>query len=334
MRRSLLALLVASVLASGAEVRSVKVKKPAIIPGGVKTPGVQIPFANLKAEAEIAVPGTPGALLLGDSLWIGNAAEKGLTVVDIKTNKVATPLAGVTKPCAGIASGFDSLWVGNCADQSLLRLDPKKGAVKATIHTGTSDLTDGAIAVTADSIWMLSDDKTSLTRIDPESNRIVAETRLPAGCRSIIAAESSLWIACPRENKVILVSDKTNLITDRVEVAGSPIALAFGEGAVWVLGDEEGKVSNIDPKTKKITETIDLKAPKALTDLAFGEGSLWVTGAGFPLTRIHPESSKVVQQFHGGNGSRVRTSAGALWLLKDSTLLRIDPKRVAATLAE
>jgi hypothetical protein len=58
---------------------------------------------------------------------------------------------------------------------------------------------------------------------------------------------------------------------------------------------------------------------------------------GFPLTRIDPQSETVAQQFFGaGGGGSILTSPGAIWLSNPDTgtLLRIDPKRVLATLAE
>jgi hypothetical protein len=58
--------------------------------------------------------------------------------------------------------------------------------------------------------------------------------------------------------------------------------------------------------------------------------------AGFPLTRIDTQTEKVVQQFYGEGGGDIHVGSGALWLTNVSagTLWRLDPKRIAATLAE
>jgi hypothetical protein len=63
---------------------------------------------------------------------------------------------------------------------------------------------------------------------------------------------------------------------------------------------------------------------------------VWITQIGFPITRIDPQTDKVVQQFYGDGGGMVQVSASAVWLLnvRQGTLWRIDPKRIAATLAE
>src|SRR5262249_22956879 len=110
----------------------------------------------------------------------------------------------------------------------------------------------------------------------------------------------------------------------------------LAEGSVWVLCEKEGKLERIDPKTNKVCKTIELAVPGARGALAFGEGSIWITQAGFPLTRVDPRSDKVAQQFVGEGGGAVQTGGGAVWLanIKKGTVGRLDPKRIAATLAE
>jgi hypothetical protein len=70
--------------------------------------------------------------------------------------------------------------------------------------------------------------------------------------------------------------------------------------------------------------------------MAFGEGSLWVSMPGFPITRIDPQSEKVAQQFYGEGGGFLLTTQNSLWLAEpaEGKLLRLDTRRIAATLAE
>ena len=294
---------------------------------GVKTPGIQIPISNLKPESEIALPAKPGSMVAAKSAIV--ATEGGLTLVDTKTNKT------FPKPCGGIVSAFGSLWVPSCGDGSLLRIDSKGEKVTATVATGVAGGVS-VITATADSVWLLSDAKATLTRIDPENNTVVAETRLPAGCNAILSAESALWATCPAENVVLRIDALTNVVGKRIEVAKGPRALASGEGAIWVLCDTEGKVAKIDPKTDKVTATIELSVPNGGGNIAVGEKSVWVSQAGFPLTRIDPQTDKVAQQFVGSGGGAIYAGAAAIWLLNsnENTAWRLDPKRIKATLAE
>jgi virginiamycin B lyase len=300
---------------------------------GVKTPGVQIPFANLKAEVEFDAPAKPDWIFFATSVYV--PATDAIEKIDPKTNKKGDRITGLSKPCGGMASAFDSLWAPVCGTSSLAKINAKTFKATATIATGVSSVR-GVIASTADSIWMLTDDKTTLSRIDPDQNQVVAELRLPAGCRSLTFGETSLWIACPDKNKVLRINPATNLVDTSIEVSAEPEALAIGAGSVWALCRKDGKIDRIDPRTDKVLKTIELGVPGAEGELAFGDGYLWVTQTGFPLARVDVKSETVLQQFNGDGGGAIAVSPGAIWLsnIKAGTLWRLDVKRVLTTLPE
>lgn len=83
---------------------------------GIKTPGVEIPFANLKADVEL--PLAPRWMVFSDSILIPNKAG-GLERLDAKTNKLVDPVAGPQNLCGGAVTGFTSLWIPDCATHSL-----------------------------------------------------------------------------------------------------------------------------------------------------------------------------------------------------------------------
>lgn len=322
---------VASLLAATAAPKENKnVKKPVL---GVQTPGIQIPFASLKSDAELKLETTPSGVVFTTDALI--AAGDKIQRVDAKTNKAGEPIAGLNKTCGGLLNALQSLWAVNCGSKTLAKLDAKSGKTTATIDTGAGTATQ-AIAASADSIWLLSDDKSTLSRIDPKENTVVAEVRLATGCTSILFAETSLWITCPEADKVLRVDPRTNLVDKRIDVPGKPVSVAFGEASIWVLTQKEGKVAQIDPKTNKVTSTIELGIPNATGNITFGDGSVWVSAPGFPITRINPTTAKVVQQFAGDGGGYVYSGLGSLWLAnpKSNMVTRFDPKRIAATLAD
>jgi virginiamycin B lyase len=321
---------VLTLVASSLAAPSSKPAKPTM---GVKTPGVQIPFANLKPEAEFPAPAKPDWLFFSGSAFA--CGKDSLDRIDPKTNKQGEPIAGLSKPCGGMASAFDSLWVPACGTSSLARIDGKTFKVIATIATGVAS-GDNIIAATDDSIWLETDDKTTLSRVDPDQNMVVAELRVPTGCRGLTFGESALWIACPVENKVLRINPITNLVEQAIKVSEQPDFVAAGEGSIWVLCRKDGKIDRIDPKTNKVSKTIELGVPGAGGQMALGGGFLWVTQPGFPLTRIDVKSETVVQQFRGEGGGAIAVSPGAIWLsnVKAATVWRIDPKRVFATLPE
>jgi virginiamycin B lyase len=314
---------------------------PAAPRSGVKTPGVQIPFETLKAEAEIPIetPGlttVPGPIAAG-SILVPNRSKDLMVRIDAKTNKPGEPVANLKQPCSSATAAFGSLWVAGCEAKALVRVDPKTGKITATLAIGAADAMAGLVA-TPDSIWMFTDLKTTLSRIDPDDNKVVEELRLPANCNSLAYGENSLWVTCPSEPRILRINPATNLVDKRIEVAAGPRAVAFGANSVWVLCEREGKVERIDPKTNKVVKTIDLAVPNAAGNLAFGDGFLWVTQTGFPLTRIDPQTDqeRVAQQFWGDGGGLITATPGAIWLsnVNKGSVWRIDPKRVIATLAE
>ncbi len=326
------ALLLASIVYS--QQRPARPPKP-----GVKTPGVQIPFASLKPDYEFPVPGAPDWIAVGESIWISNKPKDNVTRIDPKTNKITDVVTGLNKPCSGLAIGFGSLWVPNCGDQTLARVDLKTAKITATIPAGVAD-SEGGLAVTADSVWLLTDAKSTLARLDPEQNKIVAEVRLPAGCFTVAfgppGPDAALWVTCTQANKVLRVDPQTNLVTNRIDVRPQPRFLAIGGGAVWVLCQGEGNVAKIDPKMNKVVETIEVGVPGEGGDIAAGEGAIWVSSFGFPISKIDPKSGKVVQQFVGDGGDAIRAGGGSVWLSngRQGVVWRLDPRRIAATLAE
>ncbi|MBI2689160.1 MAG: hypothetical protein HYX27_22890 [Acidobacteria bacterium] len=300
---------------------------------GIQTPGIQIPFATLKSDAEIRLEAAPSGIVFTTEALIaaGNAVQR----VDAKTNKAGEAIPGLNNACGGLLNALSNLWVVNCGSKSLAKLELKPAKIAATIETGAGTASP-ALAASTDSIWLLSSDNATLSRIDPNENAVIAEVRLPARCNSILFAETSLWITCPEADKVLRVDPRTNLVDKRIEVAGKPISLSFGEASVWVLTQKEGKVAQIDPKTNKVSATIDLLIPNAAGSIAFGDGSVWVSAPGFPITRINPATAKVVQQFAGDGGGFVYSGLSSVWLVnpKTNTVTRYDPKRIAATLAD
>ncbi|MFN0101979.1 MAG: hypothetical protein ACKV2U_07810 [Bryobacteraceae bacterium] len=306
------------------------VKKPKL---GVQTPGIQIPFASLKSEAEIKLEASPTGVAFTTEALI--AAGALVQRIDVKTNKPGDKITGLDNACGGLLNALSSLWTVNCGTKTLAKLDAKTAKITATIDVAAV-VAPFALAASADSVWLLADDKTTLLRIDPKENAPVAGIRLPAACSSILFAESSLWVTCPGADKVLRIDPRTNLVDKRIDVPGQPVAVAFGEASIWVLARKEGKVAQIDPKTNKVASTIELGIPNATGSMAFGDGSVWISAPGFPITRINPVTAKVVQQFAGDGAGLIYSGLGSVWLANPltKTVTRFDPKRIAATLAE
>ena len=239
---------------------------------GVKTPGVQIPIAQLKPEAVYEVPGTPDWLAIDEHMWVSNEPKDTVSRLDPKTSTVVATVRAGKRPCSGLAVGFGSLWVPNCGDQTLARVDLKTSAVTATIPT-TIASSEGGIATGASQ--RLAGRSTNAARssaFDPATNKPVAEIHLPPGSYGIAFGEGAVWVTSTDGNSLTRVDPATNLIVETIPVGKAPRFLAVGEGAVWTLNQGDGSISRVDPKTNKVVATIEAGIPGDGGEIAAGEG--------------------------------------------------------------
>ena len=101
-----LSLLICLLFAADSKPRPVK---------GIRTPGVQIPFASLKAEAELKLESAAvGLVVAGQKVFAPNGTR--LDSVDTKTSKLnEKPVMGLAAVCGGAVQAFESTWIPNCA---------------------------------------------------------------------------------------------------------------------------------------------------------------------------------------------------------------------------
>jgi len=302
---------------------------------GVKTVGVKVPITALKPDAVFDVTGAPDWIAIEESVWVSNFPKNTVARLDPKTNKVLAMVPVGNKPCSGLAIGFGSLWVPLCGDQALARVDLKEGKVTATIPIGIGD-SEGGLSEGAGSIWLMTDKKGTLSRIDPATNKVVAEIQVPAGSFTVAFGEGAIWVTGTESNVLTRVNPETNLVVETIPVGKSPRFLTIGGGFIWTLNQTSGDVSKVDPKTNKVVETIEVGVPGPGGEIAFGEGSVWVTSFEFPISRIDPTVNKVVQQFAGEGGDSIRVGLGSVWLsnIRAGNVWRLDPRRIAATIAQ
>jgi len=310
--------------------------KPARPPRpGVKAPNVRVPMTELKPDAVFDVPGAPDWIAIDESVWVSNEPKHTVARLDPKSNKVLAIIPVGKEPCSGLTTGFGSLWVPLCGDQALARVDLKEGKVTATIPIGIAD-SEGGLAEGAGSIWLVTDKKGTLARIDPSTNKVVAEIQVPAGSFTVAFGEGAVWVTGSQTDVLTRINPDTNLVVETIPVGKGPRFLTIGGGFVWTLNQTNGDVSKVDPKTNKVVATIEVGVPGPGGEISFGEGSVWVTSFEFPISRIDPVAGKVVQQFAGPGGDAIRVGHGSVWLsnIRAGTVWRLDPRRIAATVAQ
>ncbi len=113
--------------------------------------------------------------------------------------------------------------------------------------------------------------------------------------------------------------------------------LVVADGAVWALGAEGGDRSNafvlrVDPATGRLEAKIPVSGASLITA---GGGSVWVSS--YPdgvVTRIDPSTDQILATQRFGHLTLAPWMAyedGALWVLVNGTLVRVDPATDTST---
>ncbi|HET7807254.1 MAG TPA: BTAD domain-containing putative transcriptional regulator [Gaiellaceae bacterium] len=132
-----------------------------------------------------------------------------------------------------------------------------------------------------------------------------------------------------RPNSVAALDAESGKAVADVPIGGSPIALARGAGSVWAVDGDHSTVSRIDERTKERVPLGGLGSD--LKDLAFGFGALWVAGGNDgTVLRIDPRDDGIRPIDLGSPSApvfAVRVGERAVWAMRGSDVVRIDPDR-------
>ena len=304
---------------------------------GVSDASVKKEMASITPAVVFPVPGTPDwQVITEEAVWVSNAPKNTIHRLDPKTNEVAATIEVGKRPCSGLAAGFGSIWVPVCGDRpnvengvkpSLARVDIKTNTVVATLPLAAVN-SEGGLVASPDAVWMLTDPKGILSRIDPKTNKVTAEIEVAPGSVSCVYGDGAIWVSSPDKSVLTRVDPKTNKATDTIAVGPGPRFLTVGAGSVWTLNQGDGTLSRVDMKTRKLVTNIDLGIPGTGGELAFGDGHVWATVSQVPITKIDPETNKVVKQWMGAGGDSLRIGHGSLWLsnLSQGNVWRVDLK--------
>ena len=292
---------------------------------------VQSPLAGVRPAATFKLGGHPDWMLItADAVWVANDQLKAVQRIDPKTNKLVATIQFAAEPCSGLTSGFGSVWVPLCGEPaSLARIDPATNQVTATLAIGPAD-SEGGITASDDSVWLVVDKVGTLARINPNTNAVREKIAVPAGSFNPIFRNGVVWITGNVSNQLTAVDAATGKVMASVTVGKGPRFLTASANSIWTLNQGDGTISRVNPKARRVTATIKAGIPGSGGEIDFGGGSVWATVFDFPLTRIDPQTNKVVQQWTGRGGDSVRYGFGSIWLTdyKRGLLWRIPVGRL------
>jgi DNA-binding beta-propeller fold protein YncE len=151
----------------------------------------------------------------------------------------------------------------------------------------------------------------------------LAVAAVAAGLLIVVAIVSSLPQAPPASRlRIVAVLPAGRL----------PLDGALGGGSLWVADSGGGAVVRIDPAGRRVLARIPIGGDPQ--SIAAGAGAVWVRSADADgrthVSRIDPETNRVVARFRAGGSSGLAVGSGAIWSINrypssPEDISRIDP---------
>jgi DNA-binding SARP family transcriptional activator/DNA-binding beta-propeller fold protein YncE len=176
----------------------------------------------------------------------------------------------------------------------------------------------------------------SVALVDPESSRIAAD--IPVGARpvAVVVGEDAVWVASADDGTVSRIDPQSRREVSRIGVGGEVSDIAVGYGSVWVAGGNDEVLTRIDPRQNAVEAKLtfgmqDLLDPKPMFAVATGAGAVWVT-RGNSVLRIDPNTNNRTDTIRVERPLAIAVGGGALWIATVSErILRVEPTTGAVT---
>jgi YVTN family beta-propeller protein len=180
----------------------------------------------------------------------------------------------------------------------------------------------------------------SVAIIDPKANAVVGAVPLGERPSRIAASGDDVWVLHPDRGTVSHFSGSDHELLGTVGVGRTASGLVADERGVWVSDARGGRLTLIERERLTVAATVTARAvplrgpyPDA-GHIASGFGSLWYASGEQTISRIDPETRRVIAHIRpvatGESNGGIATGAGSVWVAgptQGSPLTRIDPTR-------
>ncbi|HEY6692248.1 MAG TPA: protein kinase, partial [Solirubrobacteraceae bacterium] len=177
--------------------------------------------------------------------------------------------------------------------------------------------------------------------IDSAGRRIASFIEAATAPSNIAVGEGAVWVLNTENDTVSRIDPETKAVTGRIRTRRVATDIAAGAGALW-LGNGGGtsgnytvSISRIDPRTSAVTHTVQLPdrtgtgATATLNwghpDIVVAAGAVWARNPDHTVSRIDPETGRLVATIDVEAGSIAADDAG-VWVANGSAVTRIDPR--------
>ena len=187
--------------------------------------------------------------------------------------------------------------------------------------------------------------------IDADASSVGSFTTADTAPSNIAVGEGAVWVLNTESETVSRIDPKSKEVVDRFEPGGRPSDLAVGAGALWV-GNGGGRyrnstvsISRVARDSMKVTRTQPLpdttggagtSTNPGLPRIAVGAGAVWAINPDDSISRIDPETGRLVATIDGVAASTIAAGEEGVWFLSwdDRSARRLDThtNRVAETI--
>jgi ABC-type branched-subunit amino acid transport system substrate-binding protein/streptogramin lyase len=207
----------------------------------------------------------------------------------------------------------------------------------------------GVVLLTADeSSALAAPAPNAVVEVDSDANKPVAQVAVGSNPTALAIGQGAVW-ALNADDQTISRIDSVTKTQKTFSVGTTPTDLAVGEGSVWIgngvvsetssfPGPVLSSVSRVDPDTFSVLGTSKLQGKgEGATQgdsLVVGKGAIWAINPDRTISRLDPQSGKVVARIPTSVDEIAAGPDGVLWGLKSppgAALVRVSPSSNAVT---
>ena len=188
----------------------------------------------------------------------------------------------------------------------------------------------------------------SVIEVDAGRSKAVAQVAVGSNPTALAVGEGAVW-ALNADDQTISRIDRKAKTQKAFSVGTTPTDLAVGEGSVWVgngtesatnvfVGPVLSSVSRVDPATFAVlgTSRLPTKGEGGVQgdSLVVGKGAIWAINPDGTISKLDPQSGKVVARVRTAVVEIAASPNGVLWGLTPSPrpgLVRVDPRTNAVS---
>ena len=207
----------------------------------------------------------------------------------------------------------------------------------------------GVVLLTADeSSALAAPAPNAVVEVDSDASKPVAQVAVGSNPTALAIGQGAVW-ALNADDQTISRIDSETKTQKTFSVGTTPTDLAVGEGSVWIgngvvsetstfPGPVLSSVSRVDPDTFSVLGTSKLQGKgEGATQgdsLVVGKGAIWAINPDRTISRLDPQSGKVVARIPTSVDEIAAGPDGVLWGLKSppgAALVRVSPSSNAVT---